>query len=97
MLFIIKPRYQLVFGLSKIESQISYSTIKNLPTEVSLSGRGSGRLSKWSQFQALVDAANFLGRGPALAPDSISKDYSCDKNLGTPWGKKEKKNHQMIY
>ena len=66
MLFIIKPRYQLIFSVSKIEYQISYSTIKNLPTKVSLSGRGFGRLSKWSQFQALVDAANFLGRGPCL-------------------------------
>ena len=41
-------------------------SLVRLPTKGGLSGRGSGRLSKWSRFRAFVDAANFLKRGPCL-------------------------------
>ncbi|KAH0970575.1 hypothetical protein GBA52_022731 [Prunus armeniaca] len=35
----------------------------NVPMKVGQSGRGSGRLSKWSRVRVLMDAENFLERG----------------------------------
>lgn len=52
------------------------------PMEVGQSGRGSGRLSKWSRVRALVDAENFLGRGLCIC----ARQYLGGLGLGHAWG-----------
>ncbi|CAB4270385.1 unnamed protein product [Prunus armeniaca] len=49
---------------------------------VGQSGRGSGRLSKWSRVRALVDVENFLGRGPRIC----ARQYLGGLGLGHAWG-----------
>ena len=64
-----------------------------ITTKVGLSGKGSDCLSKWSRFQVLVDAANFLERGSRLGTRQYLKGLVLGKKPGTQWETKKKVNN----